>query len=56
MAQALAQRYSQVLPEEAAALHDAQIAWAAAQAASFQEYMRRVKDPSFVADGAWPIR
>ena len=55
-AQALARRYSQVLPEEAAALHDAQIAWAAAQAASFQEYMRRVKDPSFVADGAWPIR
>ena len=29
---------------------------AAAQAANFQEYMRRVKDPGFVASGDWPLR
>lgn len=56
VAQALARRYSHVLPSEAAALHEAQIAWAAAQAENFQEYMRRVRDPEFVADGAWPSR
>jgi len=56
VAQAIARKYAKVLPEEILAVHDAQIGWAAAQAESFQEYMRRVKDASFVADGAWPIR
>ncbi|MGK0716409.1 3'-5' exonuclease [Leucobacter sp. W1153] len=56
VAQAIARKYAQVLPDEIIALHEAQVGWAAAQAESFQEYMRRVKDPAFVADGAWPIR
>lgn len=56
VAQSLARRYAHVLPDEAAALHEAQIGWAAAQAQNFQEYMRRVRDPEFVADGAWPHR
>lgn len=56
VAQAIARRFGQVMPDEILALHDAQIGWAAAQAASFQEYMRRVKDPNFVAEGAWPVR
>lgn len=56
VAQAIARRYSSALPEDAARLHQAQIGWADAQAQSFQEYMRRVKDPNFVAQGAWPIR
>lgn len=56
VAQAIARRFAQVLPAEAAELHEAQAGWAAAQAASFQEYMRRVRDPEFVAEGAWPIR
>ncbi len=55
--QVLAKRYAHVLPEQVMELHQAQIGWAAAQAASFQEYMRRVKDPNFVAaDGGWPLR
>ncbi|MDN3903934.1 3'-5' exonuclease [Arthrobacter sp. YD2] len=40
---------------EAAQLHQYQIGWAAAQAASFQEYLRR-RDPEAVIDGAWPLR
>lgn len=56
VAQALALRYAHVLPQQVMELHQAQIGWAAAHAASFQEYMRRVKDPAFVAEGAWPLR
>lgn len=56
LAQAIARKFAAVLPEDVAALHDAQVGWAAAQAENFQEYMRRVKDPSFIADGAWPFR
>ncbi len=56
VAQALARRYGHVLPEQLMDLHQAQIGWAAAQAANFQEYMRRVRDPNFVAEGAWPVR
>ena len=56
VAQAIARKYAKVLPEEILAVHDAQIGWAAAQAESFQEYMRRVRDPNFVADGSWPMR
>lgn len=54
--QVLAKRYAHVLPEQVMDLHQSQIAWAAAQAASFQEYMRRVKDPHFIAEGSWPLR
>lgn len=56
VAQALARKFAGTLPTELNELHDAQIAWAADQAASFQEYMRRVRDPNFIADGAWPLR
>lgn len=56
VAQAIARRYAHVLPAEVTALHDAQVGWAAAQAASFQEFMRRELDPQFTADGSWPLR
>lgn len=56
VAQAIARRYAHVLPDEVTALHQAQVGWAAAQAANFQEYMRRVRDPQFTADGSWPLR
>lgn len=56
VAQAIARRYADSLPQDSAELHNAQIGWAAAQAENFQEYMRRVKDPSFVAQGGWPLR
>ncbi|GAA1352460.1 3'-5' exonuclease [Falsarthrobacter nasiphocae] len=37
----------------AAELHDAQVGWAKAQAADFQEYKRRT-DPSATIEGGWP--
>jgi DNA polymerase III subunit epsilon len=54
VARAMAGRYP-VLHGNAADLHRAQIGWAGAQAASFQDYLRR-KDPAAVVDGAWPTR
>lgn len=54
--QAIARKYADVIPDDLDALHTSQVTWAAQQAASFQEYMRRVRDPNFVADGAWPLR
>lgn len=56
VAQAIAKKYASVLPGEVMDLHQQQIGWAASQAANFQEYMRRVKDPGFVASGDWPLR
>ena len=54
VARAMAGRYP-VLHGDAVELHRAQIGWAGAQAASFQDYLRR-KDPAAVVDGAWPAR
>jgi DNA polymerase-3 subunit epsilon len=54
--QRIARKYADVIPQELEELHRSQVEWAAAQAASFQEYMRRVRDPSFIADGRWPVR
>lgn len=54
--QRIAAKYADVVPAELDELHRLQIEWAASQAASFQDYMRRARDPSFVADGRWPIR
>lgn len=53
LAAALAERFAQ-LRQPAAALHEAQIGWAAEQAASLQEYFRR-KDPAAIVDGTWPV-
>lgn len=54
--QRIARKYADVIPGELDELHRAQVSWAAAQAASFQDYMRRARDPQFVADGRWPLR
>lgn len=56
VAQAIAARFASELPTDAHALHELQVGWAAEQAASFQEYMRRVKDPTFTTSGDWPVR
>lgn len=37
-----------------AELHDSQVRWKADQAASFQSYLRRTRDPEAVIDGTWP--
>jgi DNA polymerase-3 subunit epsilon len=54
VADALARKYP-ALQTEPGQLHDAQVGWAAAQAASFQEWLRRTK-PDAVVDGTWPVR
>jgi DNA polymerase-3 subunit epsilon len=56
VAQALARRYPEQLDIDVAELHGLQVGWCADQSASFQDYMRRTKDPSFVANGLWPVR
>ena len=54
--QQIARKYADALPHDLVTLHDAQVTWAERQAQSFQEYMRRRRDPSFVVDGRWPLR
>ena len=54
IAQALAGKYGAQLAIAGADLHALQVGWCAEQSASFQDYMRRTKDPSFVALGTWP--
>ena len=56
VAQALARRYPEELDIDVAQLHDSQVGWCAEQSASFQDYMRRTKDPSFTTSGLWPVR
>lgn len=56
LAQILAREHAE-LCVPAAALHDAQIGWAEAQALNLQDYLRGVKsDPTIVIDGTWPVR
>jgi DNA polymerase-3 subunit epsilon len=54
VAQALARAYEDELGLDGHELHRRQVAWAAASAASFQEYMRRTHNPEYVARGTWP--
>jgi len=56
IAQALAGKYGAQLAVPGADLHALQVGWCAEQSASFQDYMRRTKDPTFTASGSWPQR
>lgn len=56
VAQAIARVHGSKLPATAAELHDLQVGWSREQAESFQSFMRRERDPEFVADGSWPER
>jgi DNA polymerase-3 subunit epsilon len=56
VAQAIARKYADTLGDDVIMVHTNQVAWASESAASFQEYMRRTKDPDYVSDGAWPQR
>ncbi|CAN5135043.1 3'-5' exonuclease [soil metagenome] len=55
VAQALAHRYATELDMAPRELHHLQAQWFSEQATSFQEYMRRTKDPTFTARTAWPL-
>lgn len=54
LADALAAKYS-ALRVDVMELHQAQVGWAREQAADFQGYLRRVKDPAAVIEGDWPV-
>lgn len=54
--QALATKYAASLPDNLDELHRNQVSWAAAQAESFEAYMRRQRDPQFTADRGWPVQ
>jgi DNA polymerase-3 subunit epsilon len=56
VAQAIARAHGASLPTAVDELHALQVSWSKEQAESFQEYMRRVRDPEFVAAGGWPER
>ena len=56
VAQAIALRHASLLPSTVEELHAIQIEWSRQQAVSFQEYMRRSRDPGFVAAIGWPER
>jgi len=53
LAQALALKFPE-LQGDAHWLHEAQVGWAAAQAADFQLYLRR-NNPAAVVEGHWPL-
>lgn len=55
VAQAVAKKHAKVLSIPVAELHDRQAVWFREQALSFQEYMRRSRDPEFTARTQWPV-
>jgi len=56
VAQAIAGKYYKELDMSAIALHEKQIEWAAAQAESFNEYLRKSGKPFSPSSGVWPVR
>lgn len=56
VAQAMVRIHPSKLAIDASELHASQVVWCAEQAASFQDYMRRTKDPLFTTSGGWPLR
>lgn len=56
VAQAMALRYGVQLAIDSNVLHSHQVGWSAEQSASFQDYMRRTRDPEFTSTGSWPER
>ena len=55
VAQAIARVYAEHLDVAAHQLHGLQVDWCRSQAESFQEYMRRTRDPDFISIGSWPV-
>lgn len=56
VAQALARRFTEQLAIDPLDLHANQVAWFKEQSASFEDYMRRTRDPGFTASYIWPER
>ena len=56
IAQSLARVHADKLSMSALDLHDAQVTWAAEQAASFAEYLKSQGKTPYRDDGVWPVR
>jgi len=56
VAQAMARKYADAIGIDPGELHRQQIGWFAEQAANFEDYMRRTRDPAFSASLEWPQR
>lgn len=56
VAQAIARRWAAELPTDPIELHRLQIEWSEANDSSFENYMRRVKDPGFTVVRGWPLK
>ena len=54
VAQAIGLKFASELDVSARDLHAAQAAWHEAQCDSFEDYMRRTRDPSFTSRRGWP--
>lgn len=55
VAQAIAKKYAQKLPEDLSVLHNSQIEWSAAQDASYEKF-RRGSSPDFTVQRGWPLK
>lgn len=56
VAQAIARRFAAQIAIDPLELHAHQVTWFAEQSASFEDYMRRTRDPAFTASTIWPER
>jgi DNA polymerase-3 subunit epsilon len=56
VALAIARTHGSSLDVDALELHRLQTGWCQDQADSFQDYMRRTRDATFVASTGWPVR
>ena len=55
VAQAIAKRYADKLPEDVVVLHNSQIEWSASQDASYEKF-RRGSAPEFTVQRGWPVK
>lgn len=55
VAQAIARKHGEKLPEKLSELHDAQIQWSAQQDASYEKF-RRGSAPDFAVQRGWPLK
>lgn len=55
VAQAIAKRFAEKLPEDVGVLHNSQIAWSESQDASYEKF-RRGTTPEFTVQRGWPVK
>ena len=55
VAQAIARKYAEKLPDDVFVLHNSQIEWSASQDASYEKF-RRGSSPDFTIQRGWPLK